>query len=272
MVGDHQVGGPGLVPRLLDEARAAVRAALRAQALPDRDRDLLPGALGVRGASSRSARPPSPACSSAHSRSASTSAPSTDSGVASGAALIVADQVVRRDQRRLVLGGAVAHLEQAGVVGPALEDRVPRPLAGDRFDRVEGGRDVVGGQLALQGQRRGGDHDPLVRLLRPAGPGPAPGSPSDLPVPVPAWTSRCRPEANASTRPRRPSRPGRAAPDRRWPSTASASTSRCAHRRLGRPPASRVGHRSTLVPDTDSRRLRARRRARTGASSPARSG
>ena len=48
VVGHHQVRGPSGVPGRLHQAGVAVRAALRGQALADRDRDLLPGALGVR--------------------------------------------------------------------------------------------------------------------------------------------------------------------------------------------------------------------------------
>ena len=48
VVGDHQVGRPGHLPGLLHEAQTALRAPLGAEALPHRDRDLLPAPIGVR--------------------------------------------------------------------------------------------------------------------------------------------------------------------------------------------------------------------------------
>ena len=166
------------------------------------------------GASSRSARPPAAACSSAHSRSASTSAPRTDSGLARGAALMVSARSSAEIRLAWSWALPVPHLEQTGVVGPTLEDRVPGPLADHRLDRVESGRDVGVGQLALQRQGGGGHHDPLARLLGQSdqrrgqvAEGLARAG-ARLHQQVPAGGQRRR-------RSRRPSPPGRAARSRR---------------------------------------------------------
>ena len=42
---------------------------------------------------------------------------------------------------------------------------MPRAFAGDLGHRVDGRRDVLGGELALQGKRRGGDDDALAVVL-----------------------------------------------------------------------------------------------------------
>ena len=165
VVGDHQVRAPGLVARAFDEALVSVGAPLRTEALAYRDRHLLPGPVGVRRGVVAIGQTPlaglflGPLPQRQHLRAEGRLRRAQRCG------LDRVGQIAGRDQRALILRGAVPDPQQAGVVGPALEDRVPGALAGDRLDGVQRGRDVVVGQLALQGQRRGGDHDPLVGLL-----------------------------------------------------------------------------------------------------------
>ena len=66
------------------------------------------------------------------------------------------------DERALVVGHALAHAVQAGVVGPPLEygERAAalEPVTG----RLEQGRDVALDELVLQRERRRGHHDPVL--------------------------------------------------------------------------------------------------------------
>ena len=66
------------------------------------------------------------------------------------------------DQGALVVGHAGADAVQAGVVGAALEHGVRRVDAGQVADRLDQPREVALDQLVLEGQGRGGDHDPAV--------------------------------------------------------------------------------------------------------------
>lgn len=147
-------------PRLLDEAETALWALLGAQALADRDGHLLPTAFGVGGGVVPVGQRTGvqlllrPLPQGQHLR--------TERGLRRCPRCLLQrrHQLRRRDQGGLVLG-AVAHLEQTGVVRAPFEDRVTRPAAGHRLDGVQRARDVLAGQLALQGQRRRGDHDPV---------------------------------------------------------------------------------------------------------------
>ena len=277
VVGDHQVGRPGLLPGLLDEAVVAVRAALRARGTPGPGSRpaARPGRCGS-GASSRSASPRSslllgPLAQAEHLRAERRLG-------AADAAEMVASSLRAEIRAALVLRGSPSRdPEQAGVVGPPLEDRVLGPLAGHLLHRVQRRRDVLGGELASAAPASRWRPRSARGRARPAGPAPAPGSPATCPSrsrPGPAGAARCR----GRRRPHRPSRAGPAAPRPPISATAAADA-RCrgcssAGTRAGRGPRSDglSAHLGTRSAEARTARPSPARRTLVRASSPARSG
>ncbi len=148
VVGDDQLGLEGAFARPLREALVGEGAACRAQALPRGHRDLAPHPVGVAGCAVAVAG-------------------------ALGLDLLLhplaqPDDLLthaaarqRHVERALVVGHALAHAVEAGVVGPPLEHRVRRRLVQHVARSLDERRQVPLDQLVLQGQGRGGDHDPL---------------------------------------------------------------------------------------------------------------
>ena len=150
-----------------------------------------------RGAWSRSPVPLPSACSSTHSRSATTSAPSGALG--------------QLDERALVVGDALAHAVQAGVVRPPLEHGEPAVVLDQRTGGLHQRREVALDQLVLQRQGRGRDDHPLaVQQRRDEVAQRLAGAGAGLDEQVVTVVHR-------RARPPRPSRSGRAAPRRRAP-------------------------------------------------------
>ena len=149
VVGDDDVGLGRGPPGALGEALDAERAAVDAQALARRHRDLPPGLVrdagdelvAVAGGGRRG-----PLVQPLHVRAER----------AGG----------RVEERVLLVLGAVAQLVQAEVVVPALEYRELRPAAERPAQRVDQPGQVALDQLALQRDGGGGDHDRAVLLGR----------------------------------------------------------------------------------------------------------
>ena len=151
VVGDHDIGVPRDVARLLREAVGAERAACRAYAFPGRDADLGPRAVGHAGcelvaiAGLRRRRP-------------------------GGESLDVAPECgARRRVEQLLLRPivgfgrrAVVNLVQAQVVSPALEEGELRRAWQCVRQRLGERRQVAVDELALQSDGGGGNHHGLV--------------------------------------------------------------------------------------------------------------
>ncbi len=164
MVGDHQLRGAGLVARPLHEALRSVGAALGAQAFAHRDGHLGPGGGGVRGgvvAVGRALRlglglHPLPQRDDLGAHLGVRVGGHRGQGLGEFAAA---------QQGLLLRAEGVADPVEAGVIGASLQDGVADPLAGDPLAGVQGGRDVLAGELRLQRQRGGGDHHPVAGRL-----------------------------------------------------------------------------------------------------------
>ena len=202
VVGDDDVDVLGGLARPLDEALRDHRA-LAAQALVRRDRHLPPGALADAGdqlvaVAGLGRRRPTRAAAPPRRRAATAGRRST---------------WPTDEQRVLVVGEAALELVRAQVVAPALDQRVGRPAAEQRRERLGQPRHVAVDDLGLQGQRGGGDDGRLAGVHGVGAPR-ARGRPATC-------RCRCRPAraggpCRRSRRRRRgPSRPARAARCRR---------------------------------------------------------
>ena len=148
VVGDDQLGAVGALLGALGEALGAVGALAGAEALAVADADLPPDPVGV---------------------------PRRVVALAGAAVLgLLLDPLAQRDhlgaqralgqldQRALVVGHALAHAVQAGVVGPPLEYGEGAAALELVAGRLEQGRDVALDELVLEGERRRGHHDPVA--------------------------------------------------------------------------------------------------------------
>ena len=153
VVGDHDVGLAGFLLGLLGETLLAVRALLRAEALPRGDRDLLPGLVLVGG------------------RVVAVAGLAVEElllGPVAQLDHLLADRAGRWhvDQHAVVVGRAFADAVQAGVVVAALLDRVRRAARQELLGGVEQRRDIPVDQLGLQRQgRRRDDHPALLHRM-----------------------------------------------------------------------------------------------------------
>ena len=130
---------------------------------------------------------------------------------------------------------------------------MPGRLPATGLDGVQRGRDVVVGQLALQRQGRGGDHDPLVRLL---------GQTDQGRRQVAEGLAGAGAGLHQQMLARSPTRRAIASAISTWPGrslTADAAGPRAPAPRGGRPRVDSprlVGHRSTLTATADAQRTR----------------
>ena len=153
VVGDDDVGVLGGLAGQLREALRGVRAARGTHALAVVDADLPPGAIGVRRCGLTVA---------VRTVAASRLARQVLGPLAQRQHLGAEASLGQVDESTLLVGHALAHAVQAGVVGAPLHDGVRRRGAHGLAGTRDQGWEVALDELVLQPERGGGDHHAVL--------------------------------------------------------------------------------------------------------------